>query len=102
MTLVITFVIDSLFETRVCTAISDTRSESSESVHPIKSFKRRRYLGHRCTIVSNQSLSFNFPHLGSVSCFATKAENAAFEVKSPVREATDVWKDVTNGVYKDR
>lgn len=108
-----------LLDTRVCTAPRRSRSASPSSVHPIRSFNNRRYLGHRCTIVNNQSLRPSFAHLGWDCCCLSQVVKGALYVNAGdleeeedgpggdgrevgvVREERaerDVGKEVMNGV----
>jgi hypothetical protein len=68
----------------------------------MRSFRRRRYLGHRWTIVRSQSRSLSFPQRGSTSCLATNVEKAPLVLIKAVRAARDALNEVTKGVYKDR
>ncbi len=82
-------------------AIRGSYSGSSESVHPIRSLRRRRYRGHLCTMVNNQSRSLSFPQRGSVSCCLMNEAKAGFVDGSEDKEARAVGKDMMNGVYDD-
>jgi hypothetical protein len=68
----------------------------------MRSFRRRRYLGHRWTIVRSQSRSLSFPQRGSASCPAINAEKAPLVLMKAVKAARDALNEVTKGVYKDR
>lgn len=78
----------------------------------MRSFRRRRYRGHRCTIVKSQSRSFSFPQRGSASCVERNDANAGLywgfgciEVGGEMRfDNADMVEgnDVTNGLYSER
>ena len=91
-----------LLKTSAWTVMREAYSGSSTLIQFMRSFRRRRYLGHRWTIVRSQSRNLSFPQRGSASCLVTNAENALLVLMIAVKAARDALNEVTNGVYKDR
>lgn len=91
-----------LFETSEWTAVRDVYSGFSGLVDPMRSLRRRRYLGHLCTMVNNQSRNLSLPHRGSASWAVINEANAWLFTKSAVYEESASGKDDTKGVYRDR